>query len=87
MKATIENPVIYLPGNKDNWEDVKSEYFMILQSITTSDTFYGLRIQMSRLFGMRYFKYGFGTNHMWVHQVSENQTLKPRLIFVENNPS
>ena len=88
MKATIENSVLF--ANSDSLTlSILSEFNMILQAITQAKDETELRTDMQNL-KPKYFNFGFGSIHMWVHQlpikqediINENLFDK-RIIFVE----
>lgn len=84
MTTTIDYPVHYHPDNKsENFEDVKSEYFCILQACTTSDDSTRLKEQIRILSPTTYFKIGFGSSHMWVKQIGGIGILHDRCVLVE----
>jgi hypothetical protein len=76
MVAQIEN---YLDTYLINIIDLFDEWNRILKSITISKNENELRSNM-KLFVYKYFKYGFGGNHMWVIQKNKPER---RIIIVE----
>ena len=55
----------------------------ILNTINSSSSKADLRIKMAKFTANDYFDWGFGTNHMWVHEIINRRTSVTRLIFVE----
>lgn len=88
MKAIIENSVIFMEHDERN-HAMLSGFNYILQAITTSKNETELRKKMDTEIGnFRYFKYGFGANHMCVHQKdvrSDSSTVNEaeRILIVE----
>lgn len=79
MKATIES---YLFRSAELY--VMYEFATILNLITKSDNEKELVHNISLVSSdLEYFKIGYGSNHMWVHQITKDKTIsKNRLIFV-----
>ena len=73
LTATIEKSLIFHNSDSAN-ETMLSTFNMILQAITTSPSREQLESDMKFKFNnpitLRYFNYGFGSNHMWLKQRS-----------------
>jgi hypothetical protein len=70
MVAKIEKSLIFMEDDSRN-HNMLVAFNYILQAITTARTEDGLRNNMDNVIPYhysRYFNYGFGLNHMWVHQ-------------------
>lgn len=70
MKAIIENSVIFMNDDERN-HNMLTSFNYILQAITTAKTEEDLRNNMDNVIPYqysRYFNWGYGSNHMWVHQ-------------------
>lgn len=81
MKAIIENKLI---SSKVNMP-LCIELTGIIDLITRSNDENELRENFKRHADgqLNNFVYGFGSNHMWVYQITNGQTHKQRLILVE----
>lgn len=94
MKAIIENAVLFLEHDGMDY-DMLVAFNTLLQIISRSKDEKDLRLQMSHISDSThkvYFKWGFGGNHMWVHQnkieADYNGTYindSKRIIFVKFN--
>jgi hypothetical protein len=67
MKATIEKSVIFMEDDERN-HNMLTEFNYIIQAITTANSLESLKMNMKTSCGKRYFDYGFGGSHMYVHQ-------------------
>ena len=70
MKAIIENSLIFMEDNERN-HNMLIIFTYILHIITKSLTEDEIRKNMVNIIpypSNRYFKWGFGSNHMWLHQ-------------------
>jgi len=87
LTASIEKSLIFHNSDSAN-ETMFSTFNMILQAITTSPSQNALFIEMEKLFSnpitARYFKYGFGSNHMWLVQRILNSPSNPE-VRVDSN--
>ena len=84
MKATIEHPVTYLDSDILN-HSMLCSFNNILENIILSKDETELRKNVKE---SRYFKVGFGSHHLWVHQKSvlhdmSNIDETKRIIIVE----
>jgi hypothetical protein len=86
MKAIIENFVLFVnvgtEMGQDNYLTALSEFNIILTFIKMSCGKENLRSFLKDQ-SLNYFVYGFGSSHMWVHQVVDGEPLKDRLMIVE----
>lgn len=76
MKAQIESQI------NINTKFTMSRFRSLIAAIIDSDNEKELREEMNNMELYEY-EYGFGSNHMWVHQKIGNKVLKDRLLFVE----
>lgn len=87
MKAIVENTPVITKELKDNSKSVYSAFIHILTIITLENTEKCLKDSMDHQYSIfkKYFKYGFGSRHMWVKQVNNtgSELLSERLIIVE----
>jgi len=86
MKAVIEYFVLFpnvgTEVGQDNYKIALAEFNVILTLINISCGKENLRDFLQGQ-DLTSFVYGFGANHMWVHQVVDGQPLKDRLMIVE----
>ena len=90
MEAIIENSVIFMEDDERN-HNMLISFNYILQAITTAKTEKDLRNNMDNVIPFhysRYFNWGYGSNHMWVHQKqvpSDGVTIdeSQRILIVE----
>lgn len=77
MKAIIESNIGF-PKNMEKF----MEYHQILSNIISSSGEESLRFTMAS-HEYNFFSYGFGHNHMWVHERNGNEVSSTRLISVK----
>lgn len=86
MKAIIENFVLYNNAGeevgKENYQMALIEFNLILTLVKMACGKENLRDFLSDQ-KITNFVYGFGSSHMWVHQVVDGGPLKERLMIVE----
>jgi hypothetical protein len=84
MKAIITNPIENNSIGLIN--EISNEFLLILSSITSSIDESMLRskiLQVSKLIDFKFFKFGFGHNHMWVKELNKEKKTGKEIIFVE----
>lgn len=84
MKATIENPVAFY--DEQNFSQSLMEFARITQDIATARDESELRANLDyslKLGQINNFKYGFGSSHLWVKQLSrDRKETREQVIFV-----
>lgn len=75
MKATIEKSLKGHRSNLSKWQHFNE----ILDAIQLSNSEVELRQNIGLVTDYGFFKYGFGSSHMWVHESKNND----RLLIIE----
>ncbi len=87
MKVTIEHFVVkteFSPYGNDNYHEALGEFNNILCVINLALDGSNLRdLMLVQKSYITNFSYGFGSNHMWVHQIIDGNVSKNRLLIVE----
>lgn len=85
MKAIIENPVQFY--DERNFSQSLMEFARITQDIATAGDESELKANLDyslKIGQINNFKYGFGSSHLWVKQLSrDRKETKQQVIFVE----
>jgi len=80
MKAIVERPLT-LTNIEDDDREILLTFNWILDSIHKSNGVAELRTFMVSRRSIKYFKWGFGSNHMWLHQRGINES--DRILYVK----
>ena len=84
MKVIVENFIHFFDENSNNYSEACKEFNKIINHVLIAPDEQQVRDNMDTA-NFQYFKYGFGSSHMWVHQLNpiKGGVVKQRILIVE----
>ena len=82
MKVVIETNLV-TTLDEDYNKEVEKQFLDIIRTVAESEDEEELRKEMKNI-KTYWFDYGYGSNHLWVHQIMPDSEIKnERIIFAE----